>query len=66
MSEQIFHVTWGRLEAEVARWGGGNLKKDRGRLMAEQEVIKRVFEEWKLEIRDEKRNYWKGRLINGN
>ncbi|KAG6991201.1 hypothetical protein G7Y79_00055g089770 [Physcia stellaris] len=66
ISEHIFHVTWGRLEAEVARWGGGNTRKDRGRLMAEQETIKRVFGEWKLEIREEKRKYWRGRLINGS
>ena len=66
ISEQIFHVTWGRLEAEVERWGGGNTRKDRGRLMAEQEVIKRVFGEWKLEIREERRHYWRGKLINGS
>ena len=51
MSEQIFHVTWGRLEAEVRRWGAGNHKKDR---IGEQEFIREVFKEWKINIPGEK------------
>lgn len=55
MSEELFHVGWGRLESEVARWGKGSLKNDRGRLTREQGVIKGIFKEWKLEVPDEKK-----------
>ena len=52
MSEQIFHVTWGRLEAEVRRWGAGNQKKAK---IGEQEFIKEIFKEWKLDVPGEKK-----------
>ena len=46
MSGEIFQVGWGRLEAEVARWRGGDLRRDRGRLGREGRVVGRVLGEW--------------------
>ncbi|KAL8790274.1 MAG: hypothetical protein Q9195_006432 [Heterodermia aff. obscurata] len=49
ISETNFHVVWGRLEAESARWGargGRDLRRDRGRVLREQTAIEGILREW--------------------
>lgn len=50
MSDQNFYLVWGRLEVESARWGAGDLRRDRGRVWREQRAIEEVFGDWGLDV----------------
>ena len=50
MSEQDFHVGWGRLEAESVKWTVRDKRADWGRIMREQRAIEELLEEWGVDV----------------